>query len=80
MAKLIYFTPASLDGYIADDGNFGWSAPSEEVFAFITDLHRTIDTYLYGGKEYETMSVCATPEVLPGLTPTMLDFARVGQD
>ena len=25
MAKLIYFMPTSLDGYIADDGNFDWS-------------------------------------------------------
>ena len=39
MAKLIYFMPTSLDGYIADDGNFDWSTPSEEAFAFITDLH-----------------------------------------
>ncbi len=80
MAKLIYFTPTSLDGYIADDGNFDWSAPSEETFAFITDLHRPIGTYLYGRKEYETMAVWETPEVLSGLTPAMLeDFARIWQ-
>ena len=79
MAKLIYATPTSLDGYIADDGNFDWSAPSEEAFAFITDLHRPIGTYLYGRKEYETMAVWETPEVIPGFTPAMLDFARVWQ-
>jgi dihydrofolate reductase len=79
MAKLIYFTPTSLDGYIADDGNFDWSAPSEEAFAFITDLHRPIGTYLYGRKEYETMAVWETPEVFPSATPVMLDFARVWQ-
>jgi dihydrofolate reductase len=79
MAKLIYFTPTSLDGYIGD-GNFDWSAPSEEVFAFITDLHRPIGTYLYGRKEYETMAVWDTPEVIPGLTPAMLEgFARIWQ-
>ena len=39
MAKLIYFTPTSLDGYIADEtGNPDWAAPDEEVFAFINDL------------------------------------------
>lgn len=27
MAKLIYATPTSLDGYIADDGNLEWAAP-----------------------------------------------------
>jgi dihydrofolate reductase len=79
MAKLIYLTPASLDGYIADDGNFDWSAPGEEAFAFITDLHRPIGTYLYGRKEYETMAVWETPEVIPGRTPAMLDFARIWQ-
>ncbi len=80
MAKLIYFTPTSLDGYIADDGNFTWSAPSEEAFAFITDLHRPIGTYLYGRKEYETMAVWETPEVILGLPAAMLeDFARIWQ-
>jgi dihydrofolate reductase len=79
MSNLIYFTPTSLDGYIADNGNFDWAAPSEEAFAFITDLHRPIGTYLYGRKEYETMAIWATPEVMPGLTPAMRDFARVWQ-
>ena len=79
MAKLIYFMPTSLDGYIADDGNFDWSTPSEEAFAFITDLHRPIGTYLHGRKEYETMAVWETPEVIPGFTPAMLDFARIWQ-
>lgn len=79
MAKLIYFTPTSLDGYIAGDGNFDWSVPSEETFSFMTELIRPMGTYLYGRKEYETMAVWATPEVLPGLTPGMLDFARIWQ-
>ena len=61
MAKLIYFMPTSLDGYIADDGNFEWSMPGDEAFAFITDLHRPIGTYLYGRREYETMAVWQTP-------------------
>jgi dihydrofolate reductase len=79
MAKLIYFTPTSLDGFIADDGNFDWAAPGDEVFAFITDLVRPFGLYLYGRKTYETMAVWETPDVMPGLTPAWLDFARIWQ-
>jgi dihydrofolate reductase len=80
MAKLIYFTPASLDGFIADETrNLDWSAPDEEVLAFINDLERPIGMYLYGRKMYETMAVWETPDVIPGLTPAALEFARIWQ-
>lgn len=79
MAKLIYATPTSLDGYIADDGNFEWAAPDDEVFAFISDVLRPIGTYLYGRRTYETMAVWETPDVIPGLKPFMLDFPRIWQ-
>lgn len=56
MAKLIYSAITSLDGYIEDDeGKFDWSAPDEEVHAFVNDLERPIGTYLYGRRMYETM-------------------------
>jgi dihydrofolate reductase len=76
MARLIYATPTSLDGYIADDGNFEWSAPDEEGFAFIGDVLRPIGMYLYGRSTYETMAVWEKPDVIPGLKPVMLDFAQ----
>ena len=80
MAKLIYATPASLDGYIADEtGNPDWAAPDEEVFAFINDLMRPIGIYLYGRKMYQTMAIWETPDLIPGLTPFMRDFARIWQ-
>jgi len=80
MAKLIYFIPTSLDGYIGDEAiGYEWSVPDEEVFAFINDLVRPIGTYLYGRKNYETMAVWQTPDVMPGLTPMMRDFARIWQ-
>jgi hypothetical protein len=49
MAKLIYSSITSLDGYIADgDGNFDWAVPDEEVHVFVNDLERPIGSYLYG--------------------------------
>ena len=77
MARLIYATPTSLDGYIADDGNFAWSAPDDEVFAFICDVLRPIGTHLYGRRTYETMAVWETPDAGP--KPLMPDFARIWQ-
>ena len=80
MAKLIYFTPTSLDGFIADGaGDLDWSAPDEQVMAFINELMRPIGTYLYGRKTYETMAVWQTPEVIPDLTPHMREFAPIWQ-
>jgi hypothetical protein len=46
--SLIYATIASLDGYVADEsGSFEWAAPDAQVHAFINDLERGIDVYLY---------------------------------
>jgi dihydrofolate reductase len=71
MAKLIYTSIASLDGYVADsNGSFEWAAPDEEVHAFVNDLERAIGTYLYGRRLYdvmtpwETMSTEAGPAVV----------------
>jgi dihydrofolate reductase len=56
MAKLIYAAICSLDGYVEDEkGEFDWSAPDEEVHAFVNDLERPIGTYLYGRRMYDTM-------------------------
>ena len=45
MARLIYTTNSSLDGYIEDrDGKFDWMAPSQEYFKFITNLVREAGT------------------------------------
>ncbi len=80
MSKLIYFMGTSLDGFIAGEtDSLDWSVPTEEVSAFINELHRPIGTYLYGRKNYETMTVWQTPDVIPGRGPAMLDFARIWQ-
>jgi dihydrofolate reductase len=56
VANLIYFSIASLDGYVEDEaGRFDWAAPDEEVHAFANDLERPVGTHLYGRRMYETM-------------------------
>ena len=80
MVKLIYFMPMSLDGFIAGETDrLDWAVPDKEVSAFINDLDRPIGTYLYGRKNYETMKGWQTPDVIPGLTPAMMDFAPIWQ-
>jgi len=80
MSKLIYIANVSLDGYIEDShGNFDWTAPSDEVFAFITDLVRSAGTYLYGRRMYETMAVWETDPALAAASELRGDFARIWQ-
>ena len=80
MAKLIYVANVSLDGYIEDaNGRFEWTAPSDEVFRFITDIVRPVGTYLYGRRLYETMAVWETDPTLADQSALMADFANVWQ-
>jgi dihydrofolate reductase len=61
MAKLVYASLCSLDGYFEDaDGNFDWATPDEEVHAFVNGLERSIGTYLYGRRMYEVMQFWET--------------------
>jgi dihydrofolate reductase len=56
MSKLTYSLITSLDGYMAPaDKNGIWAMPDKEVEVFMGDLDRSIGTYLYGRKMYETM-------------------------
>jgi hypothetical protein len=46
----------SADGFIAGpDGDFSWTAPSEELFRFHTDRIRQLGAHLCGRRLYETM-------------------------
>ena len=72
MAKLIYLTLMSLDGYIEDEeGKFDWAEPDEEVHAFVNELARPVGTYFYGRRMYEVMTAWETiadqPSSHPGL-------------
>jgi len=80
MAELIYISNVSLDGFIEDEhGSFDWTPPSDEVFAFITDLVRPVGTHLYGRRLYETMAVWETDPALAAQSELMADFAHVWQ-
>ena len=80
MARLIYVSNVSLDGFIEDaDGSFEWSEPGDDVFAFITELIRPIGTHLYGRRMYETMAVWETDPTLAAGSELLSDFARVWQ-
>jgi len=80
MAKLIYVSNVSLDGYIEDEhGSFDWTPSDDEFYAFITDLVRPVGTYLYGRRLYETMAPWETEPALAARGELMADFAGVWQ-
>ncbi len=80
MAKLIYAAITSLDGYIEDsDGRFDWAVPDEEVHAYVNDLERTIGTYLYGRRMYETMVFWEHPPMGDDEPAVFWDYARIWQ-
>ena len=80
MAKLIYVTNLSLDGYIEDErGVFDLFTPDDDVFASTTDLLRTVGTFLYGRRLYETMAVWETDPALAAQSDLMADFATAWQ-
>ncbi len=67
MAKLIYAALTSLDGYVMDEqGIFECAEPDEEAHASINDLRRSVGTYVYGRRVYETMAGESTPPSPPG--------------
>ena len=77
MAKLIYITNTSLDGYVEDQtGAFDWVNP-DRIHAFITELLRPIGTHLLGRRLYETMAYWDAP--VEGYPPEHRDFARIWQ-
>jgi dihydrofolate reductase len=74
MGRLIFSSIMSVDGFTADaSGDFDWSAPDEEVHAFVNDLQRAVGTYLYGRRMYGVMSVWQTLDTADE-PPVMADF------
>jgi dihydrofolate reductase len=80
MAKLIYSSIMSLDGYVADqNGNFDWAAPDEEVHTYVNDLEPQIGTYLYGRRMYEVMVYWETAHTVTHQPKFVLEFAEIWQ-
>lgn len=77
MAKLIYSSNTSLDSYVADaDGSFDWSAPDEQVHAFLNDLVRPVGTHLLGRGMYEVLVAWETIDGA-GHPQPIQDFAEI---
>ncbi|BCY13243.1 dihydrofolate reductase family protein [Actinoplanes sp. L3-i22] len=80
MGKLSYVTNVSVDGYIEDErGGIDWFPIGDEVFAFHTDLLRSVGTFLYGRRLYEAMAVWETDPALAARSGLMADFASAWQ-
>ena len=80
MAKLIYVTTVSLDGYIEDErGAFDFGPPDDDLYASYTDLLRPVGTFLYGRRLYESMAVWETDATLAAQSDLMADFATTWQ-
>jgi dihydrofolate reductase len=80
MAKLIYASNMSLNGWTEDErGAFDWAPPDDDVFVAITDLMRSARTYLYGRRMYDTMAVWETDAALAAQSDLMRDFANSWQ-
>ena len=78
MRSVTYSMGVSLDGYIAGpDGSFGWTAPDEEVFRFVTDEIRQVGVHLLGRRLYETMLYWETADQDPSLDDAMLKWATL---
>jgi dihydrofolate reductase len=78
MRSVTYSMGVSLDGYIAGpDGDFGWTAPDEEVFSFVTDEIRQVGVHLLGRRLYETMLYWETADQDPSLDDAMLEWAAL---
>jgi dihydrofolate reductase len=77
MAKMIYSTICSLNGYVAnDDGNFDWAEPEEEVHTFLNDLDRSVGTFLLGRRMYEELVAWETMNTEDD-PPSIQDFAEI---
>jgi dihydrofolate reductase len=78
VSKLIYSMSVSADGFIeGPDGDFSWTAPSEELFRFHTDRVRQLGAHLCGRRLYETMRYWETADQDSALGTAEREFAEI---
>ena len=80
MSRLRYSAITSLDGHTVDaQGSFDWAEPDEEVHRFVNERERSVGTYLYGRRMYQTMVFWETADAVLDGPPHVLDYARIWQ-
>lgn len=80
MAKLIYASNVSLDGWTEDaEGALDWAPPDDAVFAAITEVMDSVGTYLYGRRMYEALAVWETDPALAERSALAERYAEVWQ-
>jgi len=73
-------TNVSLNGYIEDErGAFQLASTDDDVFAFTTDLLRSVGTFSTGRRLYERMAVWETDAALAAQSRPHGDFASAWQ-
>ena len=78
MRSVTYSMNVSLDGYIVGpDGDFGWTAPDEEVFRSHIDEIREVSVYVLGRRLYEAMLYWETADQDPSLDDARLEWAAL---
>jgi len=80
MARLIYATNVSLDGYIEDErGVFDFGPLDDDVYVSYIDLVRSAGTFLYGRRLYDAMANWETNPALAAESALAADFATAWQ-
>ncbi len=77
-SRIIYSVASSLDGYNTDAaGDYSWAFPDEPVVASLIADARSVSTYLYGRRMYETMAGWETDPSWAEGSPESANFAEL---
>lgn len=81
MGRLVYSMFSSLDGYASDtSGSSDWGgALDPALHDFVSEQTRTVGTYLYGRRMYQTMTFWETALDLPDAPEFVRTYAAVWQ-